>query len=57
MVQDVNVDKKVWGKYIAIMKGKTTSIKQKLVVRDQVKITLEIMKLHKDVFLTCNLLL
>ena len=54
MGQDVDVDQNVWVKYIAVLKGKTTWRKPNVVNRYQVKIPVELMKLHKEVFLTCD---
>ena len=54
-VHDVDVTQKVRGKYIYALKGKTTRRKTNVVDRDQVKITLELMKIHKEVFMTCSI--
>jgi hypothetical protein len=51
-VQYIDVARKIWGKIIAALKGKTTQIKSIPVARDYVKVTMELMKLHKEVFLT-----
>jgi hypothetical protein len=51
-VQGIDVALKIWGKNIAAMKGKTTRRKTIPVARDYVKVPLELMKLHKQVFLT-----
>jgi hypothetical protein len=40
-----------WGNNIPALKGKTTRSKTIPVARDYVKVTLELMKLHKEVFL------
>ena len=56
-VQDVDVAQEVWDKYIAESKVKTTRIKPNVVARDQVKIPVALMKLHKEVFLTCDIFL
>ena len=53
-VQDVDVSQKFWGKDIAALKGKTTQRKSNVVAMYQVKIPVDIMKLHKEVFLTCE---
>jgi hypothetical protein len=55
-VQDMDVALKIWGKNIAAMKGKTTRRKTILVARDYVKVPLELMKIHKEVFLTTDIL-
>ena len=54
-VQDVDVAMKIWGKNIAALKGKTTRTKTIPVARDYVKIPLELLKLHKEVFLTSDI--
>jgi hypothetical protein len=51
-VQDIDVDRKIWGNNIAGLKGKTTWSKSIPVARDYVKVPMELMKLHKEVFLT-----
>jgi len=51
-IQDIDIAHKIWGKNIAALKGKTTRSKPIHVARDFVKIPSEIVKLHKDVFLT-----
>ena len=52
IVQGVEVAQKVWGKNIAALKVKTMWKKTILVARDQVKILIGLIKLHKEVFLT-----
>jgi hypothetical protein len=54
-VQDVEAAHNIWGKNIAALKGKTTRSKTIHVARDFVKVPKGILKLHKDVFLTCNI--
>jgi hypothetical protein len=54
-VQDIDVALKIWGKNIAALKGNTTRNKMIPVVRDYVKVSLELMKLHKEVFLTTDI--
>jgi hypothetical protein len=51
-VQDIDAALKTWGKNITDLKGKTTRSKTILVARDYMKVYLEFMKLHKEVFLT-----
>ena len=51
-VEDVNVALNIWGKNIAALKVKTTRIKPNTVARDYVKIPMDLLKLHKEVFLT-----
>jgi hypothetical protein len=55
-VQDIYVALKIWGKNIAALKGKTTRRKTIPVARYYVKITLELIKLHKEVFLMIDIL-
>jgi hypothetical protein len=54
-VQYIDVALKIWGKNIAALKGKTTRSKTIPVARDCVKVPLELMKLHKEVFLTTGI--
>ena len=54
-VQDVDNAFKIWGKNIAALKGKTVRGKPMPVARDFVKVPTELMKLHKEVFLTCDI--
>jgi hypothetical protein len=54
-VQDINVDLKIWGKNIAALKGKTTWRKTIPVAGECVKVPMELMKLHKEVFLTTDI--
>jgi hypothetical protein len=54
-VQDIDVALKIWGKNIAALKVKTTRRKTIPVARDYVKVPLELMKLHKEVFLTTDI--
>jgi hypothetical protein len=51
-VQYIDVARKIWGKNIPALKGKTTRSKSIPVSRDYVKVPMELMKLHKEVFLT-----
>ena len=53
-VEDVDVALKIWGKRIAALKGKTTRSKPNTVARDFVKIPMDLLKLHKEVFLTMD---
>jgi hypothetical protein len=46
-VQDIDVAQKIWGKNIATLKGNTTWSKPIPVVRDYVKVPMDLMKLHK----------
>jgi hypothetical protein len=54
-VQYIDVALKIWGKSITALKGKTTRRKTIPVARDYVKVPLELMKLHKEVFLTTDI--
>jgi hypothetical protein len=54
-IQDIDVAKKMWGKNIAALKGKTTRSKTHPVTRDYVKVTKELLKLHKEGFLTTDI--
>jgi hypothetical protein len=54
-VQDIDVARKIWGKNIAALKGKTTRSKSIPVARDYVKVPTELMKLHKEVLLTTDI--
>jgi hypothetical protein len=50
----VNAALKIWGKNVAL-KGKTTWTKPDPVARDFVKVPVELLKLHKEVYITANL--
>jgi hypothetical protein len=54
-VHAIDVALKIWGKNIATLKGKTTWSKTIPVARDYVKLPLELMKLHKEVFLMTDI--
>jgi hypothetical protein len=54
-VHDVEAAHNIWGKNIAALKGKTTRSKTIHVARDFVKVPKGILKLHKEVFLTCDI--
>jgi hypothetical protein len=51
-VQYIDVAGNIWGKNIAAIKGNTTRSKKIPVDRDYVKVPMELMRLHKEVFLT-----
>jgi hypothetical protein len=51
-VQYIDVDLNICGKNIAALKGKTTRRNTIPVARDYVKVPLDLMNLHKEVFLT-----
>jgi hypothetical protein len=54
-IQDIDVATKIWGKNIAALKGNTTRSKAHPVARDYVKVPKELLKLHKEVFLTTDI--
>jgi hypothetical protein len=54
-VQDIDVAQKILGNNIAALKGKTTRSKSIPVARDYVKVPMELMKLHKEGFLTTDI--
>ena len=54
-VQDIDIATKVWGKDVAALKGKTTRHKPLPVAMNLVKIPKELLKLHKEVFLTADI--
>ena len=54
-VEDVDVALNIWGKNIAELKGKITRSKPNTVARDSVKIPMDLLKLHKEVFLTLDI--
>jgi hypothetical protein len=53
--QYIDAARKIMGKNIAALKGKTTWSKSILVVRDYVKVPMELIKIHKELFLTTNI--
>jgi hypothetical protein len=54
-VDHVDTALKIWGKNVAALKGKTTRTKPDPVARDFVKVPVELLKLHKEVYITANL--
>jgi hypothetical protein len=54
-IQGIDVGTNIWGKNIAALKGKTTRSKTHPVTRDYVKVPKELLKLHKEVFLTTDI--
>jgi hypothetical protein len=54
-VQYIDVALNIWGKNIAALKGKTTRSKSIPVARDYVKVPMELMNLHEEVFLTTDI--
>ena len=53
-VKHVNTTIKIWGKNIMALKGKTTQTKPDPVARDFVKVPVELLKFHKEVYITAN---
>jgi hypothetical protein len=54
-IHGIDVAMKIWGNNISALKGKTTRSKTHLVARDYVKVPKELLKLHKEVFLTTDI--
>jgi len=54
-VQDAKTAYKIWGKNVVALKGKTTRSKPSPVTGDYVKVPLEILKLHKEVYMTADI--
>jgi hypothetical protein len=54
-VEHIDTALKIWGKNVAVLKGKTTRTKPDPVARDFVKVPVELLKLHKEVYITANL--
>jgi hypothetical protein len=54
-IQDIDVALKIWGKHIVSFKGKTTRSKMNQAERDYVKVPKELLKLHKEVFMTTDI--
>jgi hypothetical protein len=46
---------KIWGKNVAALKGKATQTKPDPVARDFVNVPVELLKLHKEVYITDDL--
>ena len=55
-VEDFDVALKISGKNITALKEKTARSKPNTVARDYVKIFMDLLKLHKEVFLTLDIL-
>ena len=53
--QDAETAFKIWGKNIAVLKGKTTCSKPNPVMKDSVKVPAKLLNLHKEVFLTADI--
>jgi hypothetical protein len=54
-IQYIDVATEIWGKNITALKGKTTRRKTHPVARGYVKVPKELLKLHKEVFLTTDI--
>jgi hypothetical protein len=54
-IQDIDVATNIWGKNIAALKGKTTRSKAHPVARYYAKVPKELLKIHKEVFLTTDI--
>jgi hypothetical protein len=54
-VKHIDTALKIWGKNVAALKGKTTQTKPDPVARDFVKVPVELLKLHKEVYITAVL--
>ena len=54
-VKHIDTALKIWGKNVVALKGKTTQTKPDPVARDFVKVPVELLKLHKEVYITANL--
>jgi hypothetical protein len=54
-VKHVDTALKIWDKNVMALKGKTTQTKPDPVARDFVKVPMELLKLHKEVYITANL--
>ena len=52
IVEDVATASKIWGKNVDALKGKATRRKPEVVERDLFKVPKELIKLHKDIYLT-----
>ena len=55
-VQDIDVAHNTWGKNVPYLKGKNTSNKPIPMAGDLVQVPVELVKLHKDIYLTADLL-
>jgi hypothetical protein len=54
-IQNIDIATKIWGKNIAALKRKTTWRKRHPSAMDYVKVPKELLKLHKEVFLTTDI--
>lgn len=53
-VEDVEISEEIWGKDVPALKGKTTRKKPAPVARNNIKIPLKLLNLHKEVYLTAD---
>jgi hypothetical protein len=51
-VNHIDTALKIWGKNVVALKGKTTPMKPDPVARDFVKVPVELLKLHKELYTT-----
>ncbi len=54
-VQDIDVAAQVWGKDLDALKGKTTRSRPIHVAADFIKVPKELLKLHKEVYITADI--
>ncbi len=54
-VEHIDTALKIWGKNVMALKGKNTPTRPDPVARDFVKVPVELLKLHKEVYITANL--
>jgi hypothetical protein len=54
-VKHIDTALKIWGKNVVALKGKTTRTKPDPVARDFVKVPVELLKLHKEAYITADL--
>jgi hypothetical protein len=54
-VEHIETALKIWGKNVVALKGKTTQTNPDLVASDFVKVLVELLKLHKEVYITADL--
>ena len=50
-LEDVDVALKIWGKNIVALKGNNTRSKPNTLARDSLKISMGLLKIHREVFL------
>ena len=53
-VQNIDDANNIWGVYLDGLERKTTQSKPNIVARDQMKVPIEILKLHRELFLTTD---